>query len=154
MPLSSFSPKPNWQSKGGRGSSRSPEGDGCPPRKKFMTMTPLTLFPPIDLTLLALVLSGVTGGVLLLLLILGMKQPVLWRMGLRHVLRRSSQMLLLLFGLSLSAAVMTASFGLWESLPSVGVVSGKHLFGNAADQQFYWLLPLLSVLLVGAGLLL
>jgi hypothetical protein len=112
------------------------------------------LFPPIDLTLLALPLSGVTGGVLLLLLTLGMKQPVLWRLGLRQLLRRSSQTLLLLGGLSLSAAVMTASLGLWESLPSVGVVSGKHLFGNAVDQQFYWLLPLLSILLVGAGLLL
>ncbi|HLW00018.1 MAG TPA: FtsX-like permease family protein [Ktedonobacterales bacterium] len=75
----------------------------------------MTIFPNIDPTVLAVTLLVVTGGMLLILLALGMSQPVLVRMGLRQLLRRPSQTLILLCGLVLSTVVMTASFGLWDS---------------------------------------
>ena len=119
-------------------------------------MTVFTLFPPIDLTVLAVALAVVSGTVLLALLALGTTQPVLLHIGLRNLLRRPSQTLLLCAGLILSTVVMTASFGLWESLLNTGVkvASGKQLFNGTAGLQFYWLLPLLSGLLVGMGMLL
>lgn len=97
-------------------------------------MTVFTLFPGVDGTLLIVVLVVLTSSVLLVLLALGMNQPVLLRMGLRHLLRRPRQTLLLLAGLILSTVVMTASFGLWESLLNNGVkvASGKQLFAGTA----------------------
>lgn len=119
-------------------------------------MTVFTLFPGVDGTLLIVVLVVLTSSVLLVLLALGMNQPVLLRMGLHHLLRRPRQMIVLLSGLILSTVVITASFGLWDGLLNTGVkvMSGKQLFSGTAGLQFYWLLPLLSGLLVGVGMLL
>ena len=75
----------------------------------------MNIFPALDPTALAVILAVVTGGALLILLALGMGNTILLRMGLRNILRRPSQTLLLLCGLVLSTVVMTASFGLWDS---------------------------------------
>jgi ABC-type lipoprotein release transport system permease subunit len=116
---------------------------------------PVELFPLVDLTVLAVVLSVVTSAVLLVLLAQAVNQPVLLRMGWRNVQRRPSQTLLLLAGLSLSSFVITVSLGLWDSLNSrASVVVPKAFLASVAGPQFYWLLPLLSCLLVGAGMLL
>src|SRR5262249_2341655 len=58
----------------------------------------------------------VTGGVALVLLGLLAAHPILVRMGLRNMTRRPSQTLVLLCGLALSTAVITASFGLSDSI--------------------------------------
>jgi len=116
---------------------------------------PVELCPLVDLTVLAVVLSVVTSAVLLVLLALAVNQPVLLRMGLRNLLRRPRQTLMLLAGLILSTVVITVSLGLWDSLNSrASVVVPKELLSSIAGPQFYWLLPLLSCLLVGAGMLL
>lgn len=67
-------------------------------------------------SLLAVTLAVVTGGVVLVLLGWGAANPILVRMGLRNMTRRPSQTLVLLCGLALSTAVMTASFGLSDSI--------------------------------------
>jgi len=74
-----------------------------------------TLWPDISPTLVALTLVGVTGGMLLVLLVLALRQAMLWRMALRTMTRRPAQTLLLLCGLVLSTVVITASFGLQDS---------------------------------------
>ncbi len=78
----------------------------------------LSLFPDISPTLLALTLAVVTGGILLLLLGLALNKPLLLRMGLRNTVRRPGKTFLLLCGLALASAVMTASFGLQDSFTS------------------------------------
>jgi putative ABC transport system permease protein len=78
----------------------------------------LSLFPDISPTLLALTLAVVTGGILLLLLGLALNNPLLLRMGLRNTVRRPGKTILLLCGLALATAVITASFGLQDSFTS------------------------------------
>ncbi|HVU70719.1 MAG TPA: FtsX-like permease family protein, partial [Ktedonobacteraceae bacterium] len=62
---------------------------------------------------IALALLLVTGG--FLLLVLGLSRPVLVRMSLRNMVRRPSQTLILLCGLTLSTVFITASLGLQDS---------------------------------------
>src|SRR5215469_15973492 len=75
-----------------------------------------SLFQNMSPTLLAVTLAAVPGGVVLVLLGLGATNPILLRMGLRKMTRRPSQTLVLLCGLALSTAVITASFGLSDSI--------------------------------------
>lgn len=78
----------------------------------------LSLFPDISPTGLALALAVVTGGILFLLLGLALTNPLLLRMGLRNTVRRPGKTILLLCGLALATAVMSASFGLQDSFTS------------------------------------
>ncbi|GCE20111.1 ABC transporter permease [Dictyobacter kobayashii] len=78
----------------------------------------LSLFPAISPTQLALTLAVVTAGVLLLLPGLALSNPLLLRMGLRNTVRRPGKTILLLCGLALATAVITASFGLQDSFAS------------------------------------
>ena len=66
-------------------------------------------------TTLSLLLAGLPAGILLVLLSLGVSNPILWRLGLRNVLRRPGQTVVMLAGLMLAAALITASFGLQDS---------------------------------------
>jgi ABC-type antimicrobial peptide transport system permease subunit len=78
----------------------------------------LSLFPAISPTALALSLAAVTGGIVFLLLGLALSNPLLLRMGMRNTVRRPGKTLLLLCGLTLATAVITASFGLQDSFTS------------------------------------
>ncbi|HEY0755999.1 MAG TPA: FtsX-like permease family protein [Ktedonobacteraceae bacterium] len=78
----------------------------------------LSLFPAISPTALALALATLTGGMLFLLLGLALTNPLLLRMGVRNTIRRPGKTLLLLCGLALATAVITASFGLQDSVSS------------------------------------
>src|SRR5258708_36519711 len=66
-------------------------------------------------TTLALLLAGLTAGILLVVLSLGASNPILWRLGLRNVLRRPGQTVIMLAGLMLAAVFITASFGVQDS---------------------------------------
>jgi putative ABC transport system permease protein len=93
----------------------------------------LSLFPDISPTLLALTLAVVTGGMLLLLLGLALNNPLLLRMGLRNMVRRPGKTLLLLCGLALASAVMTASFGLQDSFTSSATAQRVARMGNVDE---------------------
>ncbi len=93
----------------------------------------LSLFPDISPTLLALTLAVVTGGILLLLLGLALNNPLLLRMGLRNMVRRPGKTFLLLFGLALASAVMTASFGLQDSFTSSAAAQRVARIGNVDE---------------------
>lgn len=64
----------------------------------------------------ALWLAGIVVGTLLILLVLAARKRVLLRMGLRNMLRRPSQSILIVFGLILSTVLTTASVGLGDSM--------------------------------------
>ncbi len=93
----------------------------------------LSLFPDISPTLLALTLAVVTGGILLLLLGLALNNPLLLRMGLRNMVRRPGKTILLLCGLALASAVMTASFGLQDSFTSSAAAQRVARMGNVDE---------------------
>jgi ABC-type lipoprotein release transport system permease subunit len=78
----------------------------------------LSLFPVLSPTLLALVLAAFTLAILLVLLGLALNHPLLLRIGLRNTTRQPGKTILLLCGLALATAVITASFGLQDSFTS------------------------------------
>jgi putative ABC transport system permease protein len=101
----------------------------------------LSLFPGISPTLLALALAVVTGGILLLLLGLALNNPLLLRIGLRNMVRRPGKTILLLCGLALASAVMTASFGLQDSFTSSAGAQRVARMGNVDESvtgPFTW----------------
>ncbi|EFH82437.1 ABC transporter permease [Ktedonobacter racemifer] len=63
----------------------------------------------------ALLLAVLVGGALLVLVGLSINNPLLWRMGVRNILRHRAQTLIMLCGLMFFSAFLTASFGLQDS---------------------------------------
>lgn len=63
----------------------------------------------------ALLLAALAGGVLLVLVGLGVSNPLLWRMGVRNIRRHRAQTLIMVCGLMFFSAFLTASFGLQDS---------------------------------------
>ncbi|BCL78569.1 ABC transporter permease [Ktedonobacteria bacterium brp13] len=93
----------------------------------------LNLFPDISPTWLALALAVVTGGVLFLLLGLALINPLLLRMGLRNTVRRPGKTILLLCGLALATAVITASFGLQDSFTNSAITQRVAHMGDVDE---------------------
>ncbi len=88
------------------------------------------VFAGLPPTTLVLLLTVLTGGTLILIIGGAVSNPLLLRMGMRNLLRRSNQTLLLLVGVMLSTAVITASLGLPESLRHAQVVERLTTMGN------------------------
>src|SRR5215467_8998454 len=84
-------------------------------------------------TTLALLLAALTGGVLLVVLGLFAGNRILFSMGLRNVRRRPGQTLLMLAGLTLSAVLITASFGLQDSFTQSMVSDRLMKMGNVDE---------------------
>lgn len=78
-----------------------------------MNMSPL--LPGFTPTTQALLLAVLTGGALLVLVGLSITHPLLWRMGVRNIRRHRAQTLIMLCGLVLFSAFLTASSGLQDS---------------------------------------
>ncbi len=64
----------------------------------------------------AIPLATLVGGVLFLVIWLGMRNPVLLRLGLRNTMRRPAQSLIIIAGLVLSTALITILVALPDSL--------------------------------------
>ncbi|GHO55741.1 ABC transporter permease [Ktedonobacter robiniae] len=75
----------------------------------------LTL-PGFSPTTQTLLLAVVVGGAVLIIVGLSINNPLLWRMGMRNILRHRAQTLIMLCGLLLSFVFLTATFGLQDSL--------------------------------------
>ncbi|GHO47670.1 ABC transporter permease [Ktedonospora formicarum] len=70
----------------------------------------------LSATTQALLLVVLVGGSLLILAGLSVNNPLLWRMGVRNIVRHRTQTLIMLSGLLLSSMFLTTSFGLPDSL--------------------------------------
>jgi putative ABC transport system permease protein len=84
-------------------------------------------------TSLALLMAALTVGVLLIVFGLGASNPLIRRMGLRNVVRRPSQTLMMLMGLTLATIFITASFGLQDSF-NQSIVSDRLLKMGNVDE--------------------
>ena len=65
---------------------------------------------------IALVLGILLGIILVVVVVVGLFQPVLVRMGLRNIPRRRAQTTLIIVGLMLASLIITASFGIGDTL--------------------------------------
>ena len=65
---------------------------------------------------LALILLGVVGLILLALLVMGWRNRVTMRLGLRNIGRRREQTILIVFGLMLSTLIVSAAFGTGDTM--------------------------------------
>ena len=91
------------------------------------------IFQGFSPTLLSLALATMTAGVLCLLLGLGANNPVLLRMGLRNIGRRPGRALVILCGLALATAVITASLGLSDSFTDSALQHRLARMGNVDE---------------------
>jgi putative ABC transport system permease protein len=76
------------------------------------------------------ILALLTGLLLVVLVVLGLTNRVLLRLSLRNTLRWPGQTLLLLCGLALAAALITASYGLTDSLNDTARLAQIEQVGN------------------------
>jgi putative ABC transport system permease protein len=90
-------------------------------------------FSQLSPTALAMLLAGLLGVALLMLAALAVTQPMLCRLALRNTVRRPAQALLMLCGLALSTAVITASFGLTDSFTDSAQAQRLARMGNVDE---------------------
>ena len=81
----------------------------------------------------ALLLAVLVGGALLVLVGLSINNPLLWRMGVRNIRRHRAQTLIMLCGLMLFSAFLTASFGLQDSFSHSVVVDRLTKVGDVDE---------------------
>src|SRR5262245_60793692 len=91
------------------------------------------IFQGVSPTLLAIVLAAMMAGAFCFLLGLGANNPVLLRMGLRNMPRRPGRALILLCGLALATAVITASLGLSDSFNDSALQHRLARMGNVDE---------------------
>src|SRR5436305_3047323 len=72
----------------------------------------------IPMTDVALALAAIVAVALLALVYAALRQPVLFRLGLRNIPRRRAQTLIIVFGLMVSTMIITAAFTVGDSLSS------------------------------------
>ena len=65
---------------------------------------------------LAIILLIAVGLILLLLFVLGWRNRVMMRLGLRNIPRRRAQTALIIFGLMLSTLIVAAAFGTGDTM--------------------------------------
>lgn len=70
----------------------------------------------IDMTTIALVMSGLFGLIFLFVLSLALRHRVLFRMGIRNLPRRRQETALIVVGLMLATTIMSAAFGTGDTL--------------------------------------
>jgi ABC-type lipoprotein release transport system permease subunit len=81
----------------------------------------------------AILLAALVGGVLLSMVLLGARNPVLLRLGLRNTTRRPTQALTIMASLVLSAALITLFVALPDSLNSSTVADRLTLAGSVDE---------------------
>lgn len=91
------------------------------------------LLSGLSQTSLALLMAALTAGILLVVCGLGASNPLIWRMGLRNVVRRPGLALMMLMGLTLATIFITASFGLQDSF-NQSMVSDRLLKMGNVDE--------------------
>jgi len=92
-----------------------------------------TFFGLISRGALALIAVGIVGTLLLALVLLASRYGILLRIGLRNILRRGPQTLLILAGLVLSTVLIMTAFGLGDSLGYSLIANKLNQIGNVDE---------------------
>ncbi|MEO6043712.1 MAG: FtsX-like permease family protein [Tepidiformaceae bacterium] len=91
----------------------------------------------LSMTYIAIGCVAVTAAILLFVAFIAVRNPVMFKMGLRNIPRRKAQTALIVVGLMLSTLIMSAAFGTGDTLTS-SVTSEVYTILGRADEIVVW----------------
>ena len=91
----------------------------------------------LPMNVIAAVSAAITVGILLLLVFFAVRNPVMFKQGLRNIPRRKTQTALIVFGLMLATVIMTAAFSTGDTVASTATNDIYDLFGEV-DELVEW----------------
>ncbi|OAI40808.1 hypothetical protein AYO38_05155 [bacterium SCGC AG-212-C10] len=89
------------------------------------------------MTYIAIGCVAITLAILALVVFVGVRNPVMFKMGVRNIPRRKAQTALIVVGLMLSTLIMSAAFGTGDTLSSSVTSEVYDLLGQA-DEEISW----------------
>jgi ABC-type lipoprotein release transport system permease subunit len=87
----------------------------------------------VSMNIIAGVALALTLGILALLAFVAVRNPVMFKMGLRNIPRRKAQTTLIVFGLMLSTVIITAAFGTGDTM-NESITSEIYTLGGEIDE--------------------
>lgn len=91
----------------------------------------------VSMTTISIICLALTALILLLVVFIAIRNPVMFKMGLRNIPRRKAQTSLIVIGLMLSTLIMSAAFGTGDTLTS-SVTSEVYSVLGEADELITW----------------
>lgn len=91
----------------------------------------------LSMTYIAAGCLVVTAAILLFITFIAIRNPVMFKMGLRNIPRRKAQTTLIIVGLMLSTLIITAAFGTGDTLTS-SITSQVYDMSGEADEIISW----------------
>ena len=91
----------------------------------------------VPMNMIAGTAGGLTIAILLLLALVAIRNPVMFKQGLRNIPRRKAQTTLIVFGLMLATVIMTAAFGTGDTVASTATDDYFDLLGEV-DELVEW----------------
>src|SRR5688572_4154446 len=93
----------------------------------------MTEFFGVPMNYIAGTAAGITLVILAFVVYLGIRRPVMFKMGLRNIPRRKAQTTLIILGLMLSTVIMTAAFGTGDTMND-SIRSEIYTLGGEIDE--------------------
>ena len=91
----------------------------------------------VSMSVIATIAVALTGAIFVVLIYLAVRNPVMFKTGLRNIPRRRTQTALIIFGLMLATVIMTAAFGTGDTVAST-VTDGIYEIGGETDILIEW----------------
>lgn len=91
----------------------------------------------LSMNVIASVVVGITLVIFALLAIVAVRNPVMFKTGLRNIPRRRAQTTLIVFGLMLATVIMTAAFGTGDTVSST-VTDDIYQLAGETDMLIVW----------------
>ena len=91
----------------------------------------------VSMNTIAAVVVAITAVILVLLAFVAVRNPVMFKTGLRNIPRRRAQTTLIIFGLMLATVIMTAAFGTGDTVSSTVTDDIYELTGET-DMLIVW----------------
>ncbi len=91
----------------------------------------------VSMNVIAAVSLALTVGILVIVAVLAVRNPVMFKMGLRNIPRRRAQTIIIIVGLMLSTLIMTSAFGSGDTLASSITAEVYEAMGEVDEQVFY-----------------
>src|SRR5215212_4920867 len=91
----------------------------------------------LSMTTIMIVLLGLLAICLLTVAWIGIRRPVIFKMGMRNIPRRKAQTILIVVGLMLSTLIMAAALGTGDTIDYSATVATYKSLGHADELVVY-----------------
>src|SRR3990172_7683655 len=91
----------------------------------------------VSMNLIAGACIAVTGFIFVLVTLIAIRNPVMFKTGLRNIPRRRAQTTLIVIGLMLSTVIITAAFGTGDTM-SHSITNEAYNILGPADEMITW----------------